>query len=51
MSGYLELIIGCMWSGKSTRLIDIYNELKEQGENPVIINHTMTKFRFGKENK
>ena len=43
MSGYLELIIGCMWSGKSTRLIEIYNKLKEQGENPVIINHTMIK--------
>lgn len=43
MSGYLELIIGCMWSGKSTRLIEIYNKLIKQGENPIIINHTMIK--------
>lgn len=41
MSGYLELIIGGMWSGKTTRLIDIYNKLINQGENPIIINHSM----------
>ena len=43
MTGYLELIIGCMWSGKTTRLINIYNTLTEQGETPIIINHTMIK--------
>ena len=43
MSGYLELIIGNMWSGKTTRLIDIYNKLIKQGENPIIINHTIIK--------
>lgn len=43
MSGYLELIIGCMWSGKSSRLIEIYNNLTKQGEHPIIINHTMIK--------
>ena len=30
MSGYLELIIGGMWSGKTTRLIIIYNKLISQ---------------------
>ncbi len=43
MSGYLELIIGCMWSGKSTRLMNIYQELIKNGENPIIINHTIIK--------
>ena len=43
MSGYLELIIGCMWSGKSTKLIEIYEKLIEEGEQPIIINHIMIK--------
>ena len=43
MSGYLELIIGCMWSGKSTHLVNIYNNLIKQGEKPIIINHSMIK--------
>ena len=30
MPGYLELIIGCMYSGKSTRLIEIYEQLIDQ---------------------
>ena len=43
MSGYLELIIGCMWSGKSTKLIEIYEKLIEEGEQPIIINHIIIK--------
>ena len=43
MSGYLEIIIGCMWSGKSTRLLNIYEQLIKRGENPIIINHKMIK--------
>ena len=41
MSGYLEIIIGCMWSGKSTRLLNIYEQLIIKGEKPIIINHKM----------
>ena len=37
-NGYLELILGCMWSGKSNRLISLYKKYKLSGYNPVIIN-------------
>ena len=35
---YLELILGCMWAGKTTRLITLYKQYKLSGFNPVIIN-------------
>ena len=29
LSGYLELYIGPMWSGKTSKLVKIYKELKK----------------------
>ena len=33
----LKLILGCMYSGKTTEIIRIVNSLKHIGENPIII--------------
>lgn len=38
-SGYLELFVGPMFSGKSTRLISIFNKYKLCEMNPLFINH------------
>jgi thymidine kinase len=38
-SGYLELILGSMYSGKSTRLVEIYNQCKFCDIPVVAINH------------
>lgn len=38
--GYLELIIGPMFSGKTTRLIDIYNEKYAENKNIKVINYS-----------
>ena len=35
---YLELILGCMWAGKTTRLLTLYKQYKLSGLNPIIIN-------------
>ena len=37
--GYLELILGCMWAGKSTKLQALYNKYKLSEQNPIIINY------------
>ena len=39
-NGYLELIIGPMFSGKTTRLIDIYNDKYNNNTNIKVINFT-----------
>jgi thymidine kinase len=40
-SGYLELIIGPMFSGKTSRLIEIYNQCKFCDISVVAINHSI----------
>jgi thymidine kinase len=41
MSGYLELIIGPMYAGKSTELIRIINRYKCLNKNVIVINHSL----------
>ena len=38
-TGYLELFTGCMYSGKTTKLIDIYNDYREQNVEVCVINY------------
>ena len=40
-SGYLEIILGSMYSGKSTRLVEIYNHCKFCNISVTVINHTI----------
>ena len=40
-SGYLELIIGPMFSGKTSRLVEIYNQCKFCNISVVAINHSI----------
>jgi thymidine kinase len=40
-SGYLEIILGSMYSGKSTKLIEIYNQCKFCNISVVAINHNI----------
>ena len=40
-SGYLEIILGSMYSGKSTRLVEIYNQCKFCNISVTVINHTI----------
>ena len=40
MSGYLELILGPMFSGKTTYLINTYNEFVKKGDNVIVINYS-----------
>jgi len=40
MSGYLELILGPMFSGKTTYLINTYNECTQKGNNVFVINYS-----------
>jgi len=40
-TGYLEIILGCMYSGKSTRLVEIYNQCKFCDISVAVINHTI----------
>ena len=42
-NGYLELILGCMWSGKSTKLLALYKKYKLSECNPIIINYSEIK--------
>ena len=46
MSGYLELIIGPMYAGKSTELIRIINRYKCLNKNIIVINHSFNN-RYG----
>jgi thymidine kinase len=41
MPGYLELILGPMYSGKTTRLIEHYRAYKYIGKNIVVINYSL----------
>lgn len=43
ISSYLELIIGPMYSGKSSRLVEIYNQCKFCNITVVVINHSIDK--------
>ncbi len=40
-SGSLHLIIGCMYAGKSTKLIEIYNEALENDKHVTILTHSL----------
>jgi len=40
-SGYLEIILGSMYSGKSTRLVEIYKQCKFCNISVAVINHTI----------
>jgi len=40
-SGYLEIILGSMYSGKSTRLVEIYKKCKFCNISVTVINHTI----------
>lgn len=44
--GYLELIIGPMYAGKSTELIRIINRFKCLKKNIIVINHSINN-RYG----
>lgn len=39
MDSYLELVLGPMFSGKTTELIEKYKEVKEKGHNGCVINY------------
>jgi len=39
MEAYLEIIVGPMYSGKTTELIEKYEELKQNGHNVCVINY------------
>ncbi len=45
-TGYLEVILGPMFSGKTTELMRIYNRYKECDISCVVINHTNDKSRW-----
>jgi thymidine kinase len=40
-SGNLHIIIGCMFAGKTTRLIETYNKYKNAGKNVCVITHSI----------
>jgi thymidine kinase len=40
-TAYLEIILGCMFSGKSTRLVEIYKQCKYCNINVAVINHSI----------
>lgn len=37
--GYLEIILGCMYAGKTSRLVEIYNKYAFCNQSIVVINH------------
>jgi thymidine kinase len=39
--GYLEVIIGPMFSGKTSRLVEIYNKCKFCNISAIVVNHTL----------
>ena len=39
MVGYLGLFMGCMYSGKTSRLIEIYKQCEEEGKSVCVINY------------
>lgn len=40
-SAYLEVILGCMFSGKSTRLVEIYKQCVFCNISVIVINHSL----------
>ena len=40
-SGYLELFLGCMYAGKTTRLVEIYKKCKFCNIEVTVINHSI----------
>ena len=48
-SGYLEVILGPMFSGKTTELMRIYNRYKECEIPCIVINHSNDKERWDTE--
>jgi thymidine kinase len=40
MTGFLGLILGCMFSGKTTALIDIYEQSQKEGKEVCVINYS-----------
>ena len=40
-AGYLEIILGPMYAGKSTRLVEVYNQCKFCDISVAVINHTI----------
>ena len=40
-SGYLEIILGSMYSGKTSRLVEIYKQCKFCNISVIVINHTI----------
>jgi thymidine kinase len=40
-AAYLEIILGCMYSGKSSKLINIYKQCKFCNINVLVINHSL----------
>ena len=43
MSGYLELILGPMFSGKTSKILDLYKQCEYSNSPVVVINHTSDK--------
>lgn len=39
MIGYLKIFMGCMYAGKTTKLIEIYNDYIKKGTIPCVINY------------
>ena len=39
--GYLELFLGCMYAGKTTRLVEIYKQCKFCNISVSVINHSI----------
>lgn len=39
-SAYLEVILGPMFSGKTTRLVDLYEQFTKEGKSVVVINYS-----------
>ena len=40
-TGYLEIILGCMYAGKTSRLVEIYKKYKFCNNSIVVINHSL----------
>ena len=40
-SGYLEIILGSMYSGKTSRLVEIYKQCQFCNISVIVINHTI----------
>lgn len=46
--GYLELISGSMYSGKTSRLLRLYKQFKFCGINTLVVNHSDDSLRYSK---